>query len=429
MKIALLAGLLALAGCNTAFGVIESWSSAQPGIYIPHESDPIQISGDSGAWLVADTASNFPEDGPTPNKAEIISAGNDRHLKLTSRSGASGVAENIWVVRHRLFDPISIPLDSGKKISVIQSGSLDDPNWSGYRPSGGSPNCTCVYLMLEDNRGNILVYLFQRAANYPSHTKTLQGYDSGGNLVSIGYHEILLGSPNADGGTYVRNVFEDFSQVPGFNAAGASIAQVTYELTHPGTTTLQRFEIDNQLTPLAPAVSTQPATMVTSSAATLNGTVNPNGSNSTAYFEYGITTGYGNVVPVVLSPSDGASDQPLGAPIADLASGQTYHYRLSATNTAGTIHGDDMTFETSTPPIDPGELIAPQITRVGEEFEFSVHLSVPGRRYQLQYSKTLEKISWKNVGDVRIGDGERLDFTISREPEDPCGFYRLALDP
>ena len=46
-----------------------------------------------------------------------------------------------------------------------------------------------------------------------------------------------------------------------------------------------------------PTVVTSPATNVTvAAAATLNGTVNPNGFNTTASFEYGPTASYGITV-------------------------------------------------------------------------------------------------------------------------------------
>jgi hypothetical protein len=45
----------------------------------------------------------------------------------------------------------------------------------------------------------------------------------------------------------------------------------------------------------SPTVTTQPATSVTSSNAILNGTVNPNGAATAAYFQYGLTTNYGSV--------------------------------------------------------------------------------------------------------------------------------------
>src|SRR5262249_959160 len=50
-----------------------------------------------------------------------------------------------------------------------------------------------------------------------------------------------------------------------------------------------------------PTVTTQPATSVTVSNATLNGPVNPNGAATTAYFQYGLTTNYDNFSTATVS--------------------------------------------------------------------------------------------------------------------------------
>ena len=46
-------------------------------------------------------------------------------------------------------------------------------------------------------------------------------------------------------------------------------------------------------TPVPPTVTTLPATSITSTNATLNGSANPNGAATSAYFQYGLTTSYG----------------------------------------------------------------------------------------------------------------------------------------
>ncbi len=52
------------------------------------------------------------------------------------------------------------------------------------------------------------------------------------------------------------------------------------------------------LSPLAfPIVTTNPATLITSSSAKLNGSVNPNGLSTTVFFQYGRTTNYGTRTP------------------------------------------------------------------------------------------------------------------------------------
>ena len=97
-----------------------------------------------------------------------------------------------------------------------------------------------------------------------------------------------------------------------------------------------------------PSVTTGPATWLTSSTATtLTGTVNPNGSATTLRFEYGLTTAYGTIRTVTLSPNNGITVQAVTNNLGTLPSGTTYHYRISATNAGGTTTGEDRTFVTS----------------------------------------------------------------------------------
>lgn len=96
-------------------------------------------------------------------------------------------------------------------------------------------------------------------------------------------------------------------------------------------------------TSAVPTVTTLAATNITSSAATLNGSVNPNGSSTNYYFQWGTTTSYGNTTSTA-SAGSGLSVINVNANIAGLVSGTTYHFRLVAQNSAGTTYGNDMTF-------------------------------------------------------------------------------------
>lgn len=96
----------------------------------------------------------------------------------------------------------------------------------------------------------------------------------------------------------------------------------------------------------APTVTTLAASNITSSAATLNGSVNPNGSSTTYHFEWGTTTSYGNNTTSV-SAGAGSSLVNVNANISGLIAGTTYHYRLVAQNSSGSTNGNDMTFTTS----------------------------------------------------------------------------------
>ncbi|MEX1115072.1 MAG: hypothetical protein WEB53_07470 [Akkermansiaceae bacterium] len=69
--------------------------------------------------------------------------------------------------------------------------------------------------------------------------------------------------------------------------------------------------------------------------ATLHGTVNPNGSVTTARFEYGTSASLGSVADVTLSPNNNLAAQTVSATLTGLNPGSAYFYRLTATNTAG----------------------------------------------------------------------------------------------
>jgi hypothetical protein len=102
-----------------------------------------------------------------------------------------------------------------------------------------------------------------------------------------------------------------------------------------------------------PAATTDPATDVTSTTATLNGTVFPNQNPTSYYFEYGTTAAYGTRTATE-GPTGGNSGKKATTPITGLAPSTTYHFRVVATNSAGTAFGSDVTFTTaaagSTPP-------------------------------------------------------------------------------
>ena len=83
-----------------------------------------------------------------------------------------------------------------------------------------------------------------------------------------------------------------------------------------------------------PAATTSAASNRASNSATLNGTVNPNGCSTTVHFQYGTTTSYGHTT--ASQTKTGNTDQSVIANISGLNANTTYHFRLVATNSAGT---------------------------------------------------------------------------------------------
>jgi hypothetical protein len=95
-----------------------------------------------------------------------------------------------------------------------------------------------------------------------------------------------------------------------------------------------------------PAVITLAATAITSSGATLNGTVNANNSSASVSFDWGLTTAYGYTIDATPSVVSGTMVTAVLANLAGLSSNTTYHYRVKATNAAGQTTGDDVIFKT-----------------------------------------------------------------------------------
>jgi hypothetical protein len=101
-----------------------------------------------------------------------------------------------------------------------------------------------------------------------------------------------------------------------------------------------------------PRVTTEAATEIKTTAAKLNGTVNPEGSSTSYWFEYGKTTEYGTKVPLFTEKNvgSGTSDVAVSEAISGLTKSTTYHFRLVAQSATGTNYGADVQFSTAKPP-------------------------------------------------------------------------------
>jgi phosphodiesterase/alkaline phosphatase D-like protein len=99
----------------------------------------------------------------------------------------------------------------------------------------------------------------------------------------------------------------------------------------------------------APSATTGPTTSVGSGSATVTGTVNPGGQSTSWYVEYGTSSSYGSKTASA-SAGSGSNASSVSAELSGLKAGTTYHYRIVATNSAGTDRGSDAVFTTLVPP-------------------------------------------------------------------------------
>jgi hypothetical protein len=102
----------------------------------------------------------------------------------------------------------------------------------------------------------------------------------------------------------------------------------------------------------APSVTTGASSSPGPTGATLNGSVDDEGLATTVTFEYGSTTAYGTSVTATTGGTiaEGTGSAAVSVTISGLACNADYHFRVVATNAAGTTHGNDETFRTSACP-------------------------------------------------------------------------------
>ena len=102
----------------------------------------------------------------------------------------------------------------------------------------------------------------------------------------------------------------------------------------------------------APTVTTGKASSVAETSATLNATVNPNGTAVTACtFEYGTTAAYGKTIACSSLPGSGSSAVAVSAAVTGLTANTTYHFRIVASNASTKGEGADETFKTLEEPV------------------------------------------------------------------------------
>jgi hypothetical protein len=106
----------------------------------------------------------------------------------------------------------------------------------------------------------------------------------------------------------------------------------------------------------SPSVTTLAASSVTTSSAVLNGSIDPNGSSGTAYFEWGADTNYGNITTQTGIGTTPQSD--FQATLSGLSSYTIYHYRIDGVNSGGASYGADTNFMTAWMPVPP-TLVSP----------------------------------------------------------------------
>ena len=131
----------------------------------------------------------------------------------------------------------------------------------------GLPPCgDVVQLAFTDNRGNVLSYILQRSPSYR---------DSSGPA----YQEILLPS---EGGVVSRQVLQDFQRLAGYNAVGATIVAINFEVGAEGWAILDNLRIGPAI-PTPPKIAKQPESQTAAVGSTIIFSVVAEGSPPLSY--------------------------------------------------------------------------------------------------------------------------------------------------
>jgi hypothetical protein len=102
--------------------------------------------------------------------------------------------------------------------------------------------------------------------------------------------------------------------------------------------------------PAVAGLATIAASGLTPAGATLNGLLDPEGTLTHYYFQYGLTSEYGEP-PTEPGERSGLAQEPVSATITGLEPGTIYHYRVVAENGHGIAYGNDETLTTR--PVPP----------------------------------------------------------------------------
>ena len=237
---------------------------------------------------------------------------------------------------------IGIPINGGAPVDMVAAQDA-------LGPRGLTSDGSYLYWTAVDGsiRRSTILPTTNAATNVAAYSATLNGSVNPGGLTTSVYFQYgpttgygFTTSVQTQTGNTFRNISASISALsPNHDYHFRIVAQNSAGTSYGG---------DRRFTTLTatglPVVTTNPATLIASFSATLNGSLDPHGLTTNVYFQYGTTTSYG--LTTAPQSQSGNTYRNISANISALLANHIYHFRIVASNSAGTTFGGDRTFTT-----------------------------------------------------------------------------------
>jgi hypothetical protein len=235
---------------------------------------------------------------------------------------------------------------------------------------------------------------------------------------------VLNGVGNGDGDPAQYRFEWGTSEAYGFStpvtASGSGEEEITAALTGltAGTTYYYRVVGENAngtnvgagreftTRPAVEDLSSGAVAELTPTGVTLTGSLTPGGVEAHYFFEWGLSTKYGETSPMAPGIDAGTGTEPVDAEtlLSELTPNTTYHYRLVGTNSFGTTLGQDRTFTTSGPPRITSEPTT-GITHDEATINAKIDPDELATTYRFEYGETTSYGHEVPIGGASIGSG------------------------
>ena len=176
-------------------------------------------------------------------------------------------------------------------------------------------------------------------------------------------------------------------------------------------------------------VTTDGATNLTTTEATLNGDLNPNGLATHFYFEYGATTNYGTdtTAPPGVDLASGGHSEAVSEAVTELTPGATYHYRLVTSNSNGITYGADQTFTLPQPPLIAG-VRSTNLTETSADIHATINPEGYDTTYFVEYGRTVGYGSVTPLPHEGLGAGDSgIPVSVTLKELQPKATYHFRI--